>query len=125
MFLTHNDDQIDDGGLIEQGKVMTRYRDQWAKNYCQSKGFETDFEGVKCFAVNLGHCNSEYFKSLPTGKYDVLIPFVFDGNQYAVSLYSTTIDVSEIAKKYGGGGHRGASGFQCKELPFKKLGKKS
>jgi hypothetical protein len=50
MFLTHNDDQIEDGGLIEQGKIMTRYRDQWAKTYCESKGFETIFEGHKAFA---------------------------------------------------------------------------
>ena len=24
-----------------------------------------------------------------------------------------------LCKKRGGGGHRGAAGFQCKELPFK------
>jgi nanoRNase/pAp phosphatase (c-di-AMP/oligoRNAs hydrolase) len=29
------------------------------------------------------------------------------------------IDVGAIAKRYGGGGHVGASGFQCvSELPF-------
>ena len=27
----------------------------------------------------------------------------------------------ELAKKYNGGGHKGASGFPVKELPFKKL----
>lgn len=106
--------------FIRDGIIMTTFRDGWAKDYMKL-GFETDFEGVKCFAVNLGRCNSEYFKSLPPGKYDVLIPFAFDGSQYTVSLYSTTIDVSEIAKKYGGGGHKGAAGFQCTELPFKKI----
>lgn len=105
--------------LIEQGEIMIRFRDGWAKEYMKL-GFEVDFEGLKCFAVNLGHCNSEYFKSLPEGEYDVFMPFVFNGELYTVSLYSTAVDVSEIAKKYGGGGHRSASGFQCKELPFKK-----
>jgi uncharacterized protein len=33
-------------------------------------------------------------------------------------MYSKTVDVSKIAVKYGGGGHKAASGFQCKELPF-------
>jgi len=98
---------------------MNAFRDGWARDY-MNLGFESEFEGAKCFAVNLGRCNSEYFKSIPVGKYDVLMPFVFDGDQYTVSLYSPTIDVSEIAKKHGGGGHKGASGFQCKELPFKK-----
>ncbi|MDO5845105.1 MAG: DHHA1 domain-containing protein, partial [Methanocorpusculum sp.] len=64
-----------------------------------------------------------YFKSLPPDKYEIFIPFVFDGEQYTVSLYSTTVDVSEIAKSFGGGGHKGASGFQCAELPFAKEGK--
>lgn len=117
-FLCFPDDFICDD-LIIQGITMTAFRDGWAKDYIKL-GFETEFEGVTCFALNLGHCNSEYFKSLPSGKYDALMPFVFDGNQYTVSLYSKTTDVSEIAKKYGGGGHKGASGFQCKELPFKK-----
>lgn len=29
-----------------------------------------------------------------------------------------SIDVSEIAKRHGGGGHVKASGFTCKELPW-------
>lgn len=104
---------------IDRGKVMIAFRDQWAKTYMEL-GFEVIFEGVKCFAVNLGRCNSEYFKSLPQGKYDVLMPFVFDGTLFTVSLYSETVDVSEIAKKYDGGGHKGAAGFQCKQMPFTK-----
>jgi nanoRNase/pAp phosphatase (c-di-AMP/oligoRNAs hydrolase) len=32
--------------------------------------------------------------------------------QTIVTLYSNQVDVSEIARKYGGGGHRGAAGFQ-------------
>ncbi|MDD5487003.1 MAG: DHHA1 domain-containing protein [Dehalococcoidales bacterium] len=106
--------------LIEKGATITSFRDQWAKSYMEL-GFEVVFEGAKCFAVNLGRCNSEYFKSLPQGKYDTLMPFVFDGSQYTVSMYSTAIDVSEIAKKYGGGGHKGAAGFQCRELPFRMV----
>ena len=106
--------------MIDEGKIMIKYRDNWAKNY-MNMGFETIFEGHKCFAVNLGMCNSEYFKSLPQNKYEILMPFSFDGEQYKVSMYSTTIDVSKIALKYGGGGHKCASGYQCKELPFKKI----
>lgn len=105
--------------LLKEGAVMLKYRDGWARDYMKL-GFETMFEGHRCFAVNLGHCSSEFFKSLPDGKYDVFMPFAFNGEQYTVSLYSTSVDVSVIAKKYGGGGHKGASGFQCKELPFRK-----
>ena len=99
---------------------MTKYRDSWAKEYLRI-GFETKFEGLRCFALNLGMCSSEYFKSLPDGKYDVYMPFSFNGEYFKISMYSlTTVDVSKIAIKYGGGGHKGASGFQCKTLPFEK-----
>jgi oligoribonuclease NrnB/cAMP/cGMP phosphodiesterase (DHH superfamily) len=106
--------------MIDKGLTMTKYRDSLAEKYIKL-GFETNFEGRSCFALNLGMANSEYFKSLPQDKYDILIPFSFDGDLFKVSMYSKTVDVSIIAAKYGGGGHKGASGFQCKELPFKKI----
>lgn len=41
----------------------------------------------------------------------------FDG-KFQFSLRSRgDIDVSEIAKKFGGGGHKNAAGFQLKTLP--------
>lgn len=106
--------------MINEGVIMNQQRDGWAKDYMKL-GFEVDFEGHCCFAVNLGRCSSEYFKSLPEGKYDILMPFSFNGEVFTVSLYSKTVDVSEIAKKYGGGGHKGASGFQCEGIPFRKV----
>ena len=33
-------------------------------------------------------------------------------------IYSKTHDVSDICKKYGGGGHAKAAGFTCEALPF-------
>jgi oligoribonuclease NrnB/cAMP/cGMP phosphodiesterase (DHH superfamily) len=105
--------------MICEGILITKYRDSWAKEYMKM-GFETIFEGHKCFAVNLGMVNSDYFKSLPQGKYEIFMPFSFNGDLFKVSMYSESVDVSQIAVKYGGGGHKGASGFQCKELPFKK-----
>jgi oligoribonuclease NrnB/cAMP/cGMP phosphodiesterase (DHH superfamily) len=104
--------------LIAAGKEMMQYRDGWAKSVMEI-GFESEFEGHSCYAVNLPRCNSQYFDSLEK-EYDMLTPFYWNGEQWIVSLYSTKIDVSEIAVKYGGGGHKGAAGFQCAELPFKK-----
>ena len=104
--------------IINNGKTAIKYRDQWAKEFMKSWSFPVEFEGHRCIAANLGKCNSEYFKSIEDG-YDILMPFIFDGNKWTVSLYSKTVDVSEIAKRHGGGGHKGASGFQCLTLPFK------
>ena len=106
--------------MINEGSNMLKYRDGWAKEYLKRFGFEVNFEGLNCFAVNLGNCNSEYFKSLPEGKYDAFMPFAYNGEKWTVSMYSKTHDVSDICKKYGGGGHAQAAGFTCEELPFKK-----
>lgn len=91
-------------------------------------GFEIDFEGYSCIGVNRGQVGSQFFESI--GKnYDILIPIIFDGEQWTVSLYQSgngiDIDLGELAKKYGGGGHVGAAGFQCKELPFEIKGRLS
>lgn len=56
-----------------------------------------------------------------------MMPFVFTGKKWVFSIYSThpEIDCSVLAKKYGGGGHKGAAGFQCigMELPLEFLKK--
>ena len=106
--------------MAREGSNMLKYRDGWAKEYLKRFGFEVNFEGLNCFAVNLGNCNSEYFESLPEGKYDAFMPFAYNGEKWIVSMYSKTHDVSDICKKYGGGGHAQADGFTCEELPFKK-----
>lgn len=48
------------------------------------------------------------------------MPFSFNGRNgtWTYSMYSKTVDVSNIAKKYGGGGHRGAAGFNTDKLIF-------
>lgn len=69
---------LDDGTekkYIEEGKVIIKYRDSFAKEYCESKGFETEFEGYKVYAMNVGLAGSDWFKSVDEGSYDILMPF--------------------------------------------------
>lgn len=48
--------------------------------------------------------------------------FYWNGATWTVSLYHAAhrkdLDLSAIAVKYGGGGHRGACGFRAAKLPF-------
>jgi nanoRNase/pAp phosphatase (c-di-AMP/oligoRNAs hydrolase) len=56
-----------------------------------------------------------------------MLVFGFTNGNWTVSMYTDKpdINVGLIAKKYGGGGHVGASGFQCiGELPFELPTKK-
>lgn len=104
---------------IEAGEIVLKYRNNYYTDLIKSWSFFTEFEGYKVVACNAGSASSQLFDSV-SEDYDIMMPFVFDGKQWTVSLYTTKpeIDVSEIAKKYGGGGHKKAAGFQCKELPF-------
>jgi len=109
---------------ISKGKIAIQYRDNYYAELIKSWAFWTEFEGYKAIACNAGSVSSQLFDTV-TEDYDIMMPFVFDGKQWTISLYTKKpeIDVSEIAKKYGGGGHKGAAGFQCKELPFFKISK--
>ena len=53
-------------------------------------------------------------------KHDIMIMYGVKPGEIKYSLYSAKdeFDVSEIAKRYGGGGHKGAAGFYSKELLF-------
>jgi nanoRNase/pAp phosphatase (c-di-AMP/oligoRNAs hydrolase) len=51
-------------------------------------------------------------------KADVFARVAFDGRNYSVSLYSEKVDVEEIARQFGGGGHSGAAGFVSPTFPW-------
>ena len=106
--------------LLLSGEVIEKYKLQFYKELTDYIGYETTFEGYKCFTVNVARISSDVFGDL-IKQYDILLPHYHDGKQWTVSLYTKSeIDVSEIAKKYGGGGHKQASGFQCDALPFSR-----
>lgn len=104
---------------IKHGETCLKFRDSFCKDYCNSYGFETEFEGYKAFALGIYMFGSEAFGD-KFKQYPLCISFVYDGNKWTTGLYSETIDVGEIARKFGGGGHKGAAGFTS-EMPFWKI----
>lgn len=105
--------------IIKDGKIIGNYAEQENKILANSYAFETKFNGLKCIALNNDHCNSQVFDTIwDNKKYDAMMTFGFKKGQWTVSLYSDRddIDVSKIAKKHGGGGHKGASGFQTNDI---------
>lgn len=105
--------------ICNKGETCLSYRDSFCNDYLKSFGFETKFEGYKCLVLGLYHFGSEAFGK-KFKEYDICISFGFDGEKYSVGLYSEKVDVGEIAKKYGGGGHKGAAGFISKEFLFNR-----
>ena len=115
-----NDDYLYIEKIIGIGRCILEYQKIQDEIYCKTYGREIMFEGYKTFIINKGLANSflfDFIKEQNLG-YDLYIAYVQMRNgRWKFSVFSTTIDGSAISKKYGGGGHPGASGFQLDTLP--------
>lgn len=110
--------------IVKTGKTIIEYEKAQNKKFCKMYAFETLLNGITAICANRGLINSKLFDSVyDNDKHDLMITFSrmkLPANKWTVSLYSTKeeIDCGIIARFFGGGGHKGAAGFQCEELPF-------
>jgi len=118
--------------ILESGKAIYQYLCTEAKQaykngfpihlFEDSKGEKTIGEEHKLFIC----INKERFNPINFGidyhkdGYDGCACFHFDGTHWCFSLYNDNglVDCSQIAKQFGGGGHKGAAGFK---LNFKDI----
>jgi oligoribonuclease NrnB/cAMP/cGMP phosphodiesterase (DHH superfamily) len=106
---------------IKYGEVLLKKQKMDNKSYAKACSFDTEIDGLKVIALNRGFTNSKIFDSVyDPEKHDAMMTFIWRKGQWTVTLYSDKEDVdgSIVCKARGGGGHKGAAGFQCKELPF-------
>lgn len=109
--------------VINVGKTLLKYEERTNNIYRSAFAFPVTLDGYKCLAINRGLCGSLVFGE-EINNYDMVIAFVLHEKgperSWNVSLYSTQdhVDCGQIAKTHGGGGHKGAAGFTCLELPF-------
>lgn len=112
----------DDGiiGAIEnvafKGKDIQEYLNFENKEYhINMYGFEyvlpEEHGGLRCFCINRKG-NSLMFGD-KIKEYDAVIPFYFNNGKWTYSIYTNKdeINCEEVAKSYGGGGHKGAAGW--------------
>ena len=113
--------------IIEQGKIVLRYKKQQDVIHIRSAGFNLSWRGMTWLAINEMFNNSQLFDSVynPESHHGMLA-FGWRRDQWYVSLYTTREDVdcgaiaTAVGKELGagGGGHRQAAGFQAHKLPF-------
>lgn len=110
----------------EQGQLLTRYGEYLMGRLAEESAELVEFEGHKTYAINAPH----FFASrLGEILYHKMPPMAIIWSQIhgkiTVSLRSDgSVDVSELAKRHGGGGHKSSSGFSfadVAERPWKKL----
>lgn len=110
--------------LVAQGKCAMACYAKRDADIMRTRSFLIEWEGLKLLALTTARCNSNTFaaRDVPETGHDALMAFWFNGKKWTFSLYHAghrkDLDLSQIAVKYGGGGHRGACGFVTDKLPF-------
>lgn len=108
--------------LLNQGRALQYAKTQENASIIKELGFTFQWEGLTWLACNHARYNSFLFTAGLTPEHDACFGFKWTGKEWSVSLYHAPgkehHDLSLIAVKYKGGGHRGACGFQTKTLPF-------
>ena len=110
--------------LLSRGEAIQYSSTQLNASIIQAYGFTVQWEGLTFLACNHARFNSHLFTAGIQPHHDALLGFNFDGQKgvWRFSLYHAPgheqHDLSAIAVKYGGGGHRGACGFRCGSIPF-------
>lgn len=116
--------------IIHEGEIITKINDIQNKITADAYAGTLTWEGLNfCIINKLGNSNivnSVFNPSI----HDAVLLFMYSPKEslYKISMFSNDklseeqkekLDLSTIALKYGGGGHRLACGFSCEELPFK------
>jgi hypothetical protein len=116
----NNQDILED--LINRGEIIKSYYDNQARDILDSYGYETTIDGYSALILNRDG-NSTLFGD-KFNQYDICVRFTFNGEKYIYSLFThrDDIDLSKIAGRYGGGGHKQAAGMTTDNLLFKSGG---
>lgn len=109
--------------VIAQGRAIKFYCDKQNDEYSATYARTLEWEGLTFCALNIGQRgNSDLLRGGLKPEHQACFAWRHTGDNVMVSLYHAPghehLDLSEIAKKYGGGGHKGACGFR---LSLKQL----
>lgn len=108
--------------IIDDGDIVLRYQKKQNVAYAKAFSYTVQFGKYLALVCNAGMANSQLFDSVfDLEAHDLMLIYCrAPTGEWKVSLYSTKddVDCGLLAKRYDGGGHKGAAGFQCDELPF-------
>tara|TARA_B100000214_G_scaffold315833_1_gene249204 strand:- start:301 stop:1188 length:888 start_codon:yes stop_codon:yes gene_type:complete len=112
-FEKFEDDSVFDDA-VKRGSYILAYSKTVVKKVCE-KAQNRKMDGKDVMVVNASHWMSEIGSRLaPDCDFAMIWYWDHEARETKVSLraFHDAVDVSEVAKKYGGGGHKKAAGFQ-------------
>lgn len=101
-------------GMVAEGEAINRVRNKMLSSLCGS--WMIDYVKIGGYTVPVINCN-HFFKSEVAGELAIGHPFAAiyydsaDKRNFDLRSVKGSVDVSEIARLYGGGGHKRAAGF--------------
>lgn len=103
--------------VLHFGRAIKSYCDKQNDEYSAAYARTLEWEGLKFCCLNIGQRgNSDLLRGGIKPEHQACFAWRHTGDGVMVSLYHieghSDIDLSKIAVKYGGGGHRGACGFR-------------
>ena len=114
-------DGFDAGELAVEGTAIRRYVDMIVSNICDTAFVENigghDVPVAACSYDFVSETANQLLLRNPGAPFAACLVRSFDGVTYSLRSMDDRMDVSEIAKANGGGGHRNAAGFRAKILP--------
>lgn len=105
--------------ILNSGTIISQFVKKEEIHLTTSSGFDIDFGGFKALAVN-GYVDID--SAIESGifnekNHDFLLMFERkkEGWKFSLRTRRDDVDVSEIASRFKGGGHKKASGFETKD----------
>jgi len=121
-----NDSTLEE--LADKGEAVQDYIEQYGKKANDQARVEK-IAGYKALTINVPYMNcSEFLHMLLTTPNNIKVQPTFAASYFRTmsgkwqfSLRSIgDFDVSEVAKQFGGGGHKSAAGFKTSRLPWEE-----
>lgn len=114
--LPHYLDQI-----LSEGRAIQAFTEVQNAKIVTERGFDLHWEGLFFRVLNTARSNSLTFKAALRPEHDGCLSYFWNGRKWVFSLYGVPgkgdVDLSVIAAKYGGGGHKQACGASFTVLP--------
>lgn len=100
--------------ITRAGRAIQSYLNVQNAQISQERGFDVTWEGLRFRVLNTARSNSLTFAAALRPEHDGCLSYFWDGKKWRFSLYGVPgkpdVDLSVIAKRYGGGGHKQACG---------------
>ena len=107
--------------IIDRGRAIQAFTEVQNAKIATERGFDLRWEGLFFRVLNTARSTSLTFKAALRPEHDGCLSYFWNGRKWIFSLYGVPgkgdVDLSVVAAKHGGGGHKQACGGSFTVLP--------